>query len=601
MPNFDPAQVLPEEQTEAITSPVSLPNQFGGVVVGAPVDPVAEQAAADAAAARKADQIAAQSAFQAGAARAPVAANAPPEVVPAPAAAAPAPVEAPPPVAAPQVAPGAPAPPTPAAPATPVKAGGGGGGGAARARAPEGPAIGATPENIERAALNEEAQGNVEAQTGLKKEQAGQSAADLAAVAQQRVKDEQAIAEAQKKGNEYVQQAKAHFDERDRAYQDALEENKTHTVFAGKSTWNMASTYLGMALGAIGAGFSAAGGHPTGNMAVQQLNTEIERDMQKQRTNIEGLKDSTAMALTGLKNATDAKQSLLNDLLAKQNAAYASLEAQARSNAAAFGVKAADLEGSELMTTLKRGQLDAQAAHERQVQQDYLTRLKTHAEIGELGARAEEARAGAALKRAQASGEVGPGGVNINLKLNSAVEQAIDKDAPAKATMKKQAELSGARAAIDSGNPVAIGGALDGLVKSYTGLGARKQMIEIFQRRLGGSVDQVLGQIQGWQNGNSMTPDMVKRLRGAVVDAENALSAEEYGHRQRIGAGLKKNPAFRGHEDVVDAVLDQKFGEGAPGTTAAPADPIREQAQRALNDPNAPPAVKAKAKAYLGL
>ena len=410
MPNFDPSQVLPEEQTEQITTPVSMPNQFGGVVTAAPVDPVAQAAAAQAAQAQQADQLAAQGAFQAHAAGAPVASNAPPAAIPIP-----------PPILdqpLPQMAPaaqaefqGAPvAPPVPVVAPAPVAAHGG----PAAAPAPPPPADTA-PGSPERGALNTEAQGNLEAQTGLKAEQARQASTDAALVAAQRVQDEQDIAKAQEKGAQFVQQAQNHFDERQKAYQDALEEDKTHTVFTGKSTFNKAASWLGMALGAIGAGFSAAGGHPTGNLAVGQMNKEIEDDIGKQRSHIADMKDATAMSLTGLKNADDARQSLLHDLLAKQGAAYASLESQARANAAGFGVKAADLEGSDLMTTLKQGQLKAKTDLERQAQQDYLTRLKTNAGVAKDYAEAGEAKAGAELKRAQATGAVGFPGATVNV------------------------------------------------------------------------------------------------------------------------------------------------------------------------------------------
>jgi hypothetical protein len=431
----------------------------------------------------------------------------------------------------------------------------------------ESPAV-ATPASLERLALNEQAQGNLEGQTRLKKEAAQQAATDTQKLADATADQKTKIGEAIAAGNKYVSDAQAHIAEKTDAYQEALAEDKDHTVFTGKSTWQKIGAYLGMALGAIGAGFSAAGGHPTGNMAATTLLKLADDDFQKQRSRIADLKDSVAMAQTGLKDAKDAKQALMYDVLAKQDAVYKTLEAQARANAAGLGVKAADLEGSDLMTQLKQRQLETEDAKKRQAQQDYLTRLKTHAEVAKDYAEAEGAKATADYHKALASGQIGPGGVNINLKLNSAVENAVDKDAPTKAYFKKAAEMEGVDKALASGNAVEIGGAIDGLVKAQTGLGARKQMIEILQHRLGGTEEQILGKIQGWATGNEITPEMVKKLRSAAGDIKTHLAEEGASHRKRLEGGLKSNPAFKGHEDTVGAVLDQKFGTGEP---AAPA------------------------------
>lgn len=410
MADFDPAQVLPEEETEQITTPISMPNQFGGVVAGAPIDPVAAAAAAQAAQAQQADQIAAQSAYQQQIAGAPPAPGAPAAVVPIPAPAPP-PVEppsagaAPPPpvAAAPTPVPSAAAAPRPAAPAAPI---------------PGVPTPGQQMvQTAERQGLNEEARENQAGKTELTTQEAAQAAKDATRVAAQAAQDQKDLEHAQSAGQAFVQHAQDHYEERAKAYQDAIEAgNHSNGPFDKKGTFGTAAGWLGLALGTIGASFSAAGGHPTGNLAVTQLNKQMDDEFAKQRARISDMHDQMAMAQTGLKNAGDAKQSLLMDLLARQKAAYGALEAQAKSQAAGYGVPEAALNGSDLMTTLRQKQLEADTQLQRQAQTDYLTRLKTAADVRKSNAEAGEAGARSKLLEAQASGAIGlPGGATVNV------------------------------------------------------------------------------------------------------------------------------------------------------------------------------------------
>lgn len=410
MADFDPAQVLPEEETEQITTPISMPNQFGGVVAGAPDDPVAAAAAAQAAQAAQADQIAAQSAYQQQIAGAPPAPGAPAAVVPIPA-------PAPPPVGPQPGAATPPAPPPVAAVPTP--------GPAPAPAAPRAPApIPGVPtpgqqmvQTAERQGLNEEARENQAGKTELTTQEAAQAAKDAARVAEQARRDQEDLQHAQSAGQAFVQHAQDHYEERAKAYQDAIEAgNHSNGPFDKKGTFGTATGWLGLALGALGSGFSAAGGHPTGNLAVTQLNKQMDDEFSRQRARIADMHDQLAMAQTGLKNAADAKQSLVMDLLARQKAAYGALEAQAKSQAAGYGVPEAALNGSDLMTTLRQKQLEADTQLQRQAQTDYLTRLKTTAEVGKAKAETAEAYAGADLKKAQATGQVGfPGGATVNV------------------------------------------------------------------------------------------------------------------------------------------------------------------------------------------
>src|SRR5206468_13076439 len=149
------------------------------------------------------------------------------------------------------------------------------------------------------------------------------------------------------------------------------------------------------------------------------------------------------------------------------------------------------------------------------------------------------------------------------IKINNALQGVVDKDPEVKESLKKRDELQRVHDAIATGNPVAIGSALDSYVKAATGLGARPGNVKLFTDRLGGSYENLQGEISKMMNGQPLTPSMVKRLAEA---ADAQLASENQGlqgHRSRIGGGLKKNPAFKGQEDMIDAVLDQKFGGSA--------------------------------------
>lgn len=227
---------------------------------------------------------------------------------------------------------------------------------------------------------------------------------DAARAAEAHVKE---IETAQAQGQKWVDDAQAHVASRQQIYEDALNENKSHTVFTGKSTFQKAMAYVGLAMGAVGAGLSAAGGHPTGNTAIAQLNTMMDDDFKRQHENIMNLKDDVAMSRTGLNDAKTAKEQLTYDLIAKQGAADKVLLANATARLSGLGVSAADLDSQQVIVDLRQRLLDNHKEATQYAQKTYIDNLKAQAERDELEARASYYASGGARRRTGGGGSGG--------------------------------------------------------------------------------------------------------------------------------------------------------------------------------------------------
>lgn len=212
------------------------------------------------------------------------------------------------------------------------------------------------------------------------------------------------IEAAQIRGQKWIDDAAAHVADRSKIYEDALNENKSHTVFTGKSTFQKAMAYVGLAMGAVGAGLSAAGGHPTGNTAVQQLNTLMDNDFRDQHQKIMDLKDDVAMSRTGLNDAKTAKEQLTYDLIAKQGAADKVLLANATARLTGLGVSAADLDSQQVIVDLRQRLLDNHKEATQYAQKTYIDNLKAQAERDELEARAGYYASGGARRHTGGGG-----------------------------------------------------------------------------------------------------------------------------------------------------------------------------------------------------
>ncbi len=138
---------------------------------------------------------------------------------------------------------------------------------------------------------------------------------------------------------------------------------------------------LSLAAGAYGAGASAAGGHPTGNLALQQLNTQIDGDFKKQELEIANLKDVAAMKRAGVTDAVQAHRILSDDLKDKKAAAYASLIADGERKLKALGRTQAEIDGNVALNDLKTKLLDDRRSRTREDASDALNRLTVQSNI----------------------------------------------------------------------------------------------------------------------------------------------------------------------------------------------------------------------------
>lgn len=396
MPDFDPGQPLPDEdEQQVITAPLAK-TAGGQAYVGAPspIDPsqvAAEQAAAGARRFAAADQLAAFNAAN------PALAGSP---------AAPPPAQTPVTItvggAAPPAAPAAPdvtgvvAPP-PAAPAVPARAK------LAVPKTQPAPALGAqqATERQTRQDLDAQqvtAQGDVNAarvdHAGLETEIAGQTAAEQAA----RAVD---VQDATAKGQTFIDQRER---ERDAAVSKARRA-KVEDYYSNLTAGSQITSLLGIIASGVAGGLSGKGG----NAALDQYNKMVETDFQRQRTNIENLKDSAAMARAGVLDAQKAREILLSDVDAKYVASLRASEAYATQRLKALGQTEAQISGNAAIIDLRQKQADGTRGARQQDQDEYLKQLTTESTIKTQAAtraaayaNADESRAKAAVARATA-------------------------------------------------------------------------------------------------------------------------------------------------------------------------------------------------------
>ena len=238
--------------------------------------------------------------------------------------------------------------------------------------------------------------------------------------------------------------------------------------------------------------------------------------------------------------------------------------------------------------------------------EDYRT---NNAHIAQMKAQTAASYASAAESRAKAAaaGQAAAGGSpKLLLQLSGQVQQQIDKDPEAKETFKALQKYQEAQSALQSGTGIGNKLVIDEITKAATSLGARPQSIKVFEQATGGAWERLKGDIQKLQTGNALTPDQVanvqKFLNYTIQEKEQKLQ----GVRERIATGMKANPAYSAHPEVIEGALSQHFGAQKAAPTAAPAGggpppAVLDQARRALSDPNAPPALKAKARQILGV
>lgn len=184
-----------------------------------------------------------------------------------------------------------------------------------------------------------------------------ETAADAADLTETMAAEREQIA---KRAQANVDAAQARYDAAVTKYSGA----EVRSYWADKTTSDKVVASFALAFGALGAGLSAFGGRPTGNLAAQGLMRNIDASYRKQVDTIERMGDAAKMARTGLQDAESAKAALLSDHDAKTAAGLKALEARGIATLKARGMTDAEIAGDHAIVELQKRQAELTSKNE---------------------------------------------------------------------------------------------------------------------------------------------------------------------------------------------------------------------------------------------
>ena len=132
---------------------------------------------------------------------------------------------------------------------------------------------------------------------------------------------------------------------------------------ADKSAGGKITSILAQALGGIGAGLSAAGGHPTGNLGQQAIDRVMDREYAHMQDRVNNENQAIQQARFGYKDAEENHRAALNDLDADMAAKYKLVASDAEAQMRARGVSPEQIQQNEIVT----GSLQKAAQYEDQI------------------------------------------------------------------------------------------------------------------------------------------------------------------------------------------------------------------------------------------
>lgn len=147
--------------------------------------------------------------------------------------------------------------------------------------------------------------------------------------------------------------------------QQRLDNTPPAQFFHHGDTWGNVLRGFGLALGGVGDAMqtrgSVAAGHgiPTLDTVGQIINSDLDR----QRKNIEQMKDSVVMARTGIKDAVEARQQMLQDIELRGAAAYQQLERIGRARLAAQGMSQPDIDAHAAIAAVQEKRAEQHAKY----------------------------------------------------------------------------------------------------------------------------------------------------------------------------------------------------------------------------------------------
>lgn len=410
-------------------------------------------------------------------------------------------------------------------------------------------------------------QGEVEAANAAREAEVKQKAADEAA-------RRQAIQE----------QARAESDRAIQAAREAAAKKPFHGFWEDKSVGQRILAMIGIMLGGV------SWDKNNRNEAADIINQSIARDFEKQ-------KEEHAQLWRNVDAAQQQGQSLRANQLQEMGSYRLNQALQLEAVIAKGNQLAAGAKNEVGIAALRAN--NAKLGYARDQAFEEARRLDAAARESARHNQAEEAIGRGHLAVARTNAATGKQGAE-ELKVAAALDRQLGRDKVTTGRLAALDKLNEAKAAIATGNPVAIQGAIDGYVRAQTGLGARPGSIKLFTDRLGGAYQQLQAWVEEKKSG-ALPPAMIKRFSSAV----DAAAADNTGELKKSRAlhekALLASPEYKRHPEVVKAHLDDRFSAVLGDGAGAEADPMRAKAQKALDDPRAPPAAKDAAKRYLGL
>lgn len=168
------------------------------------------------------------------------------------------------------------------------------------------------------------------------------------AKAQARMQEQQALQAAAEVERHQQEQERIRLEteQRQQEAQDRLDSkisayDKDHTLRDPRSSWTAVDKSRNMAaviFGGLGGAFSAAGGGPGGNHALDQINKRLEQETERQKFNIQQASDQVVMARAGVRDAGLARAELLHNEDAKHVSRLNTIIAQGAATMSANGV-----------------------------------------------------------------------------------------------------------------------------------------------------------------------------------------------------------------------------------------------------------------------
>jgi hypothetical protein len=159
----------------------------------------------------------------------------------------------------------------------------------------------------------------------------------------------------------------------------------------------------------------------------------------------------------------------------------------------------------------------------------------------------------------------------------------------------------------DPRNPVNWVNAIDAAIRTNTGRAAIKAQFDLYMGHAHGTEDEFNAWLERFRSGLP-SPEQQKNLLGAFNAANGSLrreAKEAYDNFRRYDQDprVKKKSIGLGYQARERNTFGTMPGYAKPADGSPPGPPpeIRAKAQKALNDPNAPPAAKDAARKVLGL